>query len=89
MLEQTAPADVFADPFADEGQARRPALVVLDDESTDPTVIETRDRLIRTARDAGVREERIASDASSDVARYAAMLLTGNYARLGVLPRRR
>ena len=80
VLEQTVPADVFADPFADEAQQRRPALVLLDDESTDPVVIETRDRLVRAARDAGVREERIASSAPSDVARYAAMLSTGNYA---------
>ena len=80
VLEQTVPADVFADPFADEAQQRRPALVVLDDESTDPTVTETRDRLVQAAHDAGVREERIASAAPSDVARYAAMLSTGNYA---------
>jgi hypothetical protein len=94
VLEQTLPADVFADPFADEAQQRRPVLIVLDDESTDPAVTETRDRLIQTARDAGVREERIASNASSDVSRYAAMLSTGNYAaaylRVGQdeLPRR-
>ena len=38
VLEATAPADVFADPFADGGAERRPALVVLDDGTGDPTV---------------------------------------------------
>ena len=32
------PADVFADPFADGGVERRPALVLLDDGSSDPAV---------------------------------------------------
>ena len=36
VLEATAPADVFADPFADGGPERRPALVVLDDGTADP-----------------------------------------------------
>ena len=52
VLEATAPADVFADPFADGGAERRPALVLLDDGTGDPTVAETRDRLEQTARDA-------------------------------------
>jgi hypothetical protein len=83
VLEQTAPADVFADPFADGGQTRRPVLVVLDDQSEDPTVAQTRSRLSEAARAAGVREETVApldSGASGDVARYAAMLSTGTYA---------
>ena len=42
VLEATAPADVFADPFADGGAERRPALVLLDDGTGDPTVGETR-----------------------------------------------
>jgi hypothetical protein len=80
VLEATAPADVFADPFADGGPARRPALVLLDDGTGDPTVGETRDRLEQTARDHGVRVESISSAADGDVARYAAMLSTGTYA---------
>jgi hypothetical protein len=80
ILEATAPADVFADPFADGGVTRRPALILLDDLTGDPTVAETRERLEQTARDRGVRVESISSEADGDVARYAAMLSTGTYA---------
>jgi hypothetical protein len=80
VLEATALADVFADPFADGGVERRPALVLLDDGTGDPTVRETRNRLEQTARDHGVRVETISSEADGDVARYAAMLSTGTYA---------
>jgi hypothetical protein len=80
VLEATAPADVFADPFADGGAVRRPALVLLDDGTGDPTVRETRERLEEAARDHGVRVESITSEADGDVARYAAMLSTGTYA---------
>jgi hypothetical protein len=80
VLEQTVPADVFADPFADGGQQRRPVLVVLDDHVSDPAADETRSRLGEAARTAGVRVETIASEAPGDVARYAAMLSTGTYA---------
>ena len=84
ILEQTLPADVFADPFADEGVQRRPALIVLDDhdhdDARDAAAVETRMRLGAAARAAGVREELITSQASDDVARYAAMLSTGTYA---------
>ena len=80
VLEATGPADVFADPVADGGVERRPALVVLDDVTGDPTVAETRDRLERTAREHGVRVETISSEADGDVARYAALLSTGTYA---------
>jgi hypothetical protein len=80
VLAATAPADVFADPFADGGEARRPALVVLDDGSVDPSVQETRSRLEEAAEAVGVRVETISSEADGDVARYAAMLSCGMYA---------
>ena len=80
VLEAAAPADVFADPFADGGAQRRPALVVLDDGSQDESVLEIRARLEDSARRQGVRVEQIGSEAEGDVARYAAMLLTGTYA---------
>ena len=80
VLAATAPADVFADPFADGGIQRRPVLVLLDDGSRDPAVLETRDRLVETAQAHGVRVETISSEADGDVARYAAMLSTGMYA---------
>ena len=80
VLAATAPADVFADPFADGGIQRRPVLVLLDDGSHDPAVLETRDQLLETAQAQGVRVETISSEADGDVARYAAMLSTGMYA---------
>ncbi len=80
VLQATAPADVFADPVADGGIERRPALVVLDDDTGDPTVRETRELLEETARAHGVRVECISSRADGDVARYAALLSTGTYA---------
>jgi len=80
VLAATVPADVFADPFADGGPEHRPALVLLDDGSTDPAALETRGRLEEAAQAVGVRIETISSEAESDVARYAAMLATGMYA---------
>ncbi len=80
VLEATAPADVFADPFADGGAVRRPTLVLLDDGAEDPDAVETRARLTKAAQHRGVRVETIASEAASDVARYAALLSTGTYA---------
>ncbi len=82
VLEATAPADVFADPFSDTGAAaqRRPALVLLDDGSVDPGVRHTRARLEETAQARDVRVQVIDSESDGDVARYAAMLLTGTYA---------
>ena len=79
MLAASAPADVFADPFADGVLERRPALVLLDDGSADAAVRDTRERLMETAHAHGVRVETISSEADGDVARYAAMLSTGMY----------
>jgi hypothetical protein len=80
VLAATAPADVFADPFADGGVELRPALVLLDDGSSDTAVRETREHLEEAAHAHGVRVETISSEAAGDVARYAAMLSTGMYA---------
>ncbi len=80
VLEATRQADVFADPFADPAPERRPALVLLDDAADDELVRATEEQLERSARERGVRVERITSAAPTDVARYAAMLATGTYA---------
>ena len=72
--------DVFADPFADEVGDLRPSLVVLDDGSPDPVVVETRERLVRQADERGVRVETVTTEAAGDVARYAALLATGTFA---------
>jgi hypothetical protein len=73
-------SDVFADPFADGDGEPRPSLVVLDDGSLDPVVVETRERLARQAEERGVRVETITSEADGAVARYAALLETGTFA---------
>jgi phosphoglucose isomerase-like protein len=73
-------SDVFADPFADEDGDLRPSLVILDDGSPDPVVVETRSRLVEQADQRGVRIERVTSEADGDVARYAALLATGTFA---------
>ncbi|MGZ4467520.1 MAG: SIS domain-containing protein [Nocardioidaceae bacterium] len=81
VLEATRPRDVFADPVADSDDGgRRPALVVLDDGSADPSVREQRSRLTTAARERDVRVETVATEAATDLARYAALLATGTYA---------
>lgn len=82
-------ADVFADPFADEDGEPRPSLVILDDGSPDPVVVDTRARLTEQAESRGVRVETVTTEADGDVARYAALLATGSFAarylRVGLL----
>jgi len=73
-------SDVFADPFADEVADPRPSLVILDDGSPDPVVAETRSRLQAQADATGVRVETVTTEADGDVARYASLLATGNFA---------
>ncbi len=81
LLAAAPSPDVFADPFEDsEDGVRRPALVILDDGSEEASVREQRGRLVAAAQERRVRVERLASDAGSDVARYAALLATGTYA---------
>ncbi len=80
VLASAAPADLFADPFADEDVAPRPSLTILDDGSPDPVVAETRRRLVSAAEERGVRVELVTSEAEGDVARYAALLTTGMFA---------
>ncbi|RLV49900.1 hypothetical protein D9V37_08435 [Nocardioides mangrovicus] len=81
LLEQAQPADVFADPFADESSsAPRPSLVVLDDGADDPAVSANRQRLVEVADSRGVRVEVVTSEVEGEVGRYAALLGTGQYA---------
>jgi phosphoglucose isomerase-like protein len=76
--------DVFADPFSDptapEPSELRPALVLLDDGSEEPTVREQRGRLVVAAGDRGIRVETLASDAPNEVACYASLMAQGRYA---------
>jgi hypothetical protein len=80
VLAATRVADVFADPFADTAEELRPSLVVLDDGVDEAAVAETRDLLVGTAEEHGVRVERVTAEGEGDVARYAALLATGTFA---------
>lgn len=80
VLGAAKPVDVFADPFADEVADPRPSLLILDDGSPDPVVVETRDRLKQQADRNGVRIETVTSEADGAVARYASLLATGTFA---------
>lgn len=79
VLEATRPRTVFDDPVAD-GAAHRPVLLVLDDGTEDPLVAEQRGRLEATAADRGLRVETVSTTATTEVARYASLVLTGGYA---------
>jgi hypothetical protein len=80
VLEATRPRDVFADPFADGGGDLRPLLVILDDGADDPVCREDRGRLKVAANARGVRVETLTTDAGTEVARYASLVLNGAYA---------
>lgn len=80
VLEATRPRDVFADPWADEGAARRPLLLVLDDGAAEALAREQRGRLQAAAAERGVRIETLTTHADTEVARYASLLLQGRYA---------
>jgi hypothetical protein len=80
VIEATRQRDVFDDPFADDAPDRRPMLLVLDDGAEDAWVREQRGRLLAAAETRGVRVETVDTDATSEVARYASLSLTGRYA---------
>ena len=80
VLAAATPADVFADPFADaEDVDRRPSLVILDDGSDDAAVRQSRTRLLAAAEHHGVRVDTLTSEAEGDLARYASLLVTGQF----------
>jgi hypothetical protein len=80
VLEAARPRDVFDDPFADPAGDLRPMLLVLDDGAEDPVVREQRGRLRAAADARGIRVETVTTDAPSEIARYASLLLSGTYA---------
>ena len=89
VIEAAKPRNVFDDPFADDGGELRPMLLVLDDGAEDAVVREHRGRLVAAAGERGVRVEHVTTDAPSEVARYASLMLSGAYAaeylRLGLV----
>jgi hypothetical protein len=81
VLSASKPRDVFADPFTDgEDDRRPPTLVVLDDGASDPSVREQRGRLAAAAQARDLRVETVTRDTGNDLARYAFLLATGSYA---------
>jgi hypothetical protein len=80
VLEASRPRDVFDDPFADGGGELRPMLLVLDDGAEEAVVREQRGRLQATAAERGLRVETLTTDAPTEVARYASLMLSGTYA---------
>jgi len=80
LIEAAPQRDVFDDPFADATPERRPVLMILDDGTEEPVVREQRSRLLAAATSRGVRVETVETDAGSEVARYASLLLSGTYA---------
>jgi hypothetical protein len=80
VIEAARPRDVFVDPFSEGAPERRPVLLILDDAAEDPVVREQRGRLQAAAASRGVRVETVSTDTSSEVARYASLLLSGTYA---------
>jgi hypothetical protein len=89
LIEATRPRDVFDDPFAEGGGESRPLLLVFDDGADDPVVREDRGRLRAAAAEHGVRVETVTTDADTEVARYASLVLSGRYGaeylRLGLV----
>jgi len=89
VLEAARPRDVFDDPFADGPAELRPMLLVLDDGAEEPVVREHRGRLQAAAASRGVRVETLTTEAPTEVARYASLMLSGRYAaeylRLGLV----
>jgi len=80
VIGAAAAPDVFADPFAEEEDLRRPVLVVLDDGTDEATIREQRRRLLAAAEERRVRVETVRTEAAEELARYAHLLATGNYA---------
>ena len=89
LIEAARPRDVFDDPFAEGTPDARPVLLVFDDGTDDPVVSEDRGRLQAAAASHGVRVETMTTEAATEVARYASLVLSGRYGaeylRLGLV----
>ena len=80
---------MFDDPFAEGTPDARPVLLLFDDGTDDPVVSEDRGRLQAAAASHGVRVEKVTTEAATEVARYASLVLSGRYGaeylRLGLV----
>ncbi|WP_110241741.1 SIS domain-containing protein [Nocardioides gilvus] len=82
VLESTPVRDLFDDPLDEEGSALPPVLVVLDDGTNESLVAEQRDLLVGTAEARRIRVETLTCEpgVTTEVGRYASLLLQGRYA---------
>lgn len=80
VLQTTQRRDVFEDPFADPQAELRPVLIILDDHHDDALARENAGRLRAEADARGIRVETVATEAGTEVGRYASLVLSGNYA---------
>jgi hypothetical protein len=89
LIEAARPRDVFDDPFADGEGDVRPMLLIFDDGTVDNVVREDHERLRTAAAEHGVRRETLTTEADTEIARYASLVLNGRYAaeylRLGLV----
>jgi hypothetical protein len=89
LIEAVRPRDVFDDPFAEGASDRRPMLLLFDDGADAPVVREDLGRLRAAAVAHGVRVETLTTEADTEIARYASLVLNGRYAaeylRLGLV----
>jgi hypothetical protein len=80
LIQAARPRDVFDDPFAEGAVEARPLLLLFDDGADDAVTREDRERLRATAGEHGVRVETLTTEAGTEVARYASLVLSGRYA---------
>lgn len=82
ILESAPVRDLFDDPLDEEGSARPPVLVVLDDGTDEPLVSEQRELLVGIAEARRIRVETLTCEpgVTTEVGRYASLLLKGRYA---------
>jgi hypothetical protein len=89
LIEAARPRNVFDDPFAEGGGKARPLLLLFDDGADDQVVREERGRLHAAAAEHGVRVETVTTEADTEIARYASLVLSGRYGaeylRLGLV----
>lgn len=79
LLEHAPARNVFDDPFSDDTVPQRPVLVVFSDGSEDELVVAHRQRLVGEANARGIRVELCSSETGPVLARYAGLMLHGQY----------
>lgn len=80
VLSSVTTKDLFDDPFEDpQPDERRPALVILDDGTSDQVTAASQNRLHEVADSADIRVCLVQQNSGGDLDRYVALLQTGLY----------